>query len=245
MYVDTRDIMITPGLLCWGSWESETTITLERLLRPGMCWADVGANIGYFTIIGHRLVQEGGGKTFAFEANPATYALLADNIRLNWFFDNVSCEQQAAYFEKTRLRFGAPRKYAVNASISEADSGDWQRVDDVVDSFEVQAISLDEHFSDTRLDVIKIDVEGAESFVLRGAKRLIAENPDIKILIEWSPGQMLRCKSSPQELLDIIEGFGFHIWLAESQRRKVTAQELLGITGTTMLLLSKDPGFSF
>lgn len=245
MYVDTRDIMITPGILCWGSWEPETTHTFERLLRPGMSWADVGANIGYFTIIGHRLVREGGGKTFAFEANPATFEILADNVRLNWFFDHVECEQQAAYFEKTKLKFGAPRKYAVNASISEANSGDWKRVNDEVDTFEVQAISLDEYFADTHLDFIKIDVEGAESYVLRGARKLVTRNQDIKILIEWSPGQMLRCKTNPQELVDLIEEFGFHVWLAESERRKITTQELLGVKSTTMLLLSRDANFVF
>jgi FkbM family methyltransferase len=245
MYLDTRDIMLTPGILCWGSWEPETTKSLERLLKPGMSWADIGANIGYFTVIGHKLVRDGGGTTFAFEANPATYELLADNVRLNWIFDGVTCEQKAIYSETATLKFGAPQKYAVNASIGEAANTEWNKVNDKLLTFDVEAVTIDDYFGVSRMDVMKIDVEGAESYVLRGGRRVIDANPHIKLLIEWSPGQMAKCKTSPQELIHVIQDYDFHVWSAEHERRKLGIDDLLNITNTTMVLLSRDKNFEW
>jgi FkbM family methyltransferase len=244
MYLDTRDIMITPGILCWGGWEPETTSTLERVLKPGMSWADIGANVGYFTIIGHRLVRGGGGKTFAFEANPAAFDFLSDNVRLNWFFDSVICEQKAIYSETTTVRFGAPTKYAVNASIAEHSASEWKGINDSLTVMDVEAVSIDDYFAGSKLDFLKVDVEGAEPFVLRGAQEFLRKNKEVALLIEWSPNQLRKCGSSPEELATLINSFGFRIWRAEGDRRAMTPESLLDIVDTTMIILSRSDHFA-
>jgi FkbM family methyltransferase len=237
MYLDTQDIMLTPGVLCWGAWEPETTAIFERLLRPGMTWVDVGANVGYFTIIGHKLVAPGGGRTFAFEANPRTHAFLNDNVRLNWFFDHMTVEQKAVYRQSQKLSFSAPEKYNVNASIAAFEPGNWERVLDRVDTFDVDAVSLDDYFPDARIDFCKVDVEGAEAFVLEGARALIARNPQLQWLLEWSPHQMLQCGSSPAALCELIQALGLECRASDLDASPLSPHQLLEIHQTTMVHL--------
>ncbi|WP_081991660.1 FkbM family methyltransferase [Inquilinus limosus] len=244
MYLDTRDIMITPGILTWGDWEPETTKTLERVLRPGMQWADVGANIGYFTIIGHKMVRDG-GRTFAFEANPETYSLLVDNIKLNWFWSGVEAEQKAVFSKTGDVTFSAPEKFNVNAAVREFADDELTSTQDVLRRITVPACSLDDYFGDRNLDFIKIDIEGAESYALSGARRLLSRNPGIMLVIEWSPGQMIACGTSPVETLEEIHSQGFSCWLAEGDRRRVSLENLMSIQDTTMVMLTRDSNFAW
>ena len=241
MYLDTRDFMITPGVLCWGGFEPETIRSFENLLRPGMRWVDIGANIGYFTIIGHKLVRDGGGQTWAFEPNPVTYTLLVDNMELNWFFEGVVTEQKAVYSESGEIHFCAPEKHSVNATIADLPDGHWARVCDRHDRITVQAVALDDYFKPDALplDFLKIDVEGAELFVLKGARRTLAKNRDVKLLIEWSPDQMEQCGITVHDTLNEIHAQGFSCSIAEGDRRHVDLADLPKIRETTMLLLSR------
>src|SRR5258705_8574806 len=192
MYLDTQDIIITPGILCWGSWEEETACKLEEILKPGMNWVDVGANNGYFTIIGHRCVQADGGRTWAFEANPKLHKLLTDNIYLNWFWSGVIAEPFAVYSSSCEVTFYIREKYGVNSSIGPVNEKDLRIIYDTQTASRVQAVSLDDYFlpKDIKLDLVKVDVEGGELFVLMGARRLIEANRTLGLLIEWSPQQI-------------------------------------------------------
>ena len=241
-YLDTRDIMLTPGVLCWGSWEPETVASFERLLKPGMHWADIGANIGYFTIVGHRLAMGSGGHTYAFEANPRTFEFLRDNINLNWFFDGCTAEHKAVYSRSQMLDFSAPEKFNVNASIATFEPGAWDRVLDKVTTFQVQGVSLDEYFAERRLDFCKVDVEGAEYHVLAGGRQVIARNPELRMLIEWSPQQMLMCGSSAPALADLIEELGLECRRNDTDVQTLTRGQLLDIQQTTMVLLQHRRG---
>lgn len=231
--------MLTTSILCWGSWEPETSTTLDQILCPGMNWTDIGANVGVFTIIGHRIVAQG-GRTWAFEANPKTYSLLVDNVNLNWFFTGVVTENKAVYSESKMLDFHAPVKYNVNATLGDVADGSWDRVGDLDSVIRVQAITLDEYFApNTRMDVIKVDIEGSELFALRGAKRLLSENRHVKVLLEWSPDQCRTCGYDPSELAEEIRLLGFECQLAERDRRPMPFEELLKVQETTMLLLNR------
>jgi FkbM family methyltransferase len=243
MYLDTRDIMITPGVLSWGDWEPETTKTLERMLRPGMRWADIGANVGYFTVIGHRLI--GNGHTYAFEANPETYAFLVDNVKLNWFWSGVTTVPKAVYWKSGDVIFSAPEKFNVNAAIREIAAAEMATANDVAKTMTVPATSLDDYFGDQDLDFLKIDIEGAECYALRGARRLLSRNPGITLAIEWSPGQMKECGTSPAETIEEIRSQGFSCWLAEGNRRPLSYDDLANINDTSMILLTRETGFSW
>ena len=93
MYLDPTDKVITPTMLVLGNWEPSETSWFLRVVKPGDTFVDVGANAGYYTIIGSRLVGEK-GKVYAFEPEPAMFALLEKNVRLNGL-TNVVLERKA------------------------------------------------------------------------------------------------------------------------------------------------------
>ena len=134
-----------------------------------------------------------------------------------------------------------PEKHSVNATIADLPDGHWARVADRHDRVTVQAVALDDYFKPDAppLDFLKIDVEGAELFVLKGARRTLAQNKGVKLLIEWSPGQMEQCGITVYDTLNEIHAQGFSCSIAEGDRRHVDLADLPKIRRTTMLLLSR------
>lgn len=158
-----------------GGGEPEVQDTLEKYLRPGMTFYDVGANLGLFSLIGARLVGAQ-GRVVAFEADPEVAARLRENVGRNelaW----VSVEEKAVWSEVKTVYF---ERIDVTAS---PDRGLGRVVaGNERDTIAVSAVSLDEVALTHPLpDLIKCDVEGAEVEVFRGAKRLLKEKRPIII----------------------------------------------------------------
>src|ERR1700722_361196 len=82
MLVDTRDAMVTPWLVLDGLWESHATGWLQQALGPGQVFVDVGANVGYFTLLAGSLVGPT-GTVVAVEAHPRLAELLRRNVIIN------------------------------------------------------------------------------------------------------------------------------------------------------------------
>jgi len=78
-----------------------------------------------------------------------------------------------------------------------------------------------------RIDVIKIDVEGAEARVLKGLSRTIAANPEITVMFKWSPGQMKMLDDDPAQLIEAFIALGFHFRLIEDKLAPITPSRLL------------------
>jgi FkbM family methyltransferase len=248
MYLDARDIAITPGILCWGGWEENTASLLERFLRPGMVWADVGANCGYFTVIGHKLVRANGaaGETHAFEVSPSNFRLCVDNLALSWVFGGSYVENMAIYSEnRESLMFQIFEKYSINSGLGGFVSEEHAiYTDDRPKPTAVRAVTLDSYFSSRRPpDFIKIDIEGGEWHALEGARHLIEINPNIRILLEWSPSQLTNCGVEPRKLAELIPSLGLRCFNAESNMAELSVSDCLSITNTTMFLASKTKPF--
>jgi FkbM family methyltransferase len=238
LYLDTRDIVLTPLLALKGDWEPEVTHALRRVIRPGMTFIDVGANVGYFTLIAAQILH-GNGQIHSFEADPQMHQLLVDNINLNWFFEGVHAHQKAVYSEETNLRFHKRLKYQANSSIAELTADELASINDVSESFEVEALRLDHYIEQAaagRVDVIKIDVEGAEPRVFQGMAQTIENNPDLRIICEWSPSQLYQTGSSPTEFLAILRDYGFLIRTVEAPETILEPERLLDMSHNNLLL---------
>jgi FkbM family methyltransferase len=156
-----------------GFFEAPLTRILLAHLRPGMVFADVGAQYGYHSVLAHRLVGRG-GRVFAFEPTPATYSVLKENVA---GLAGVVAEDIAAYSEPGMVRmhdFGqahsglnsllaAPRVSAEEARTLRAKG------------FDVRAVRLDDYFAARGItpDFVKIDVESVEIHVLQGMDHLL------------------------------------------------------------------------
>lgn len=152
-----------------GGGEPEVQEVLREQLRPGMTFCDVGANIGFFTLLAARIVGKE-GRVVAFEADPEVAGRLREHVARN-SFGWVAVEEKAVWSEPRTVYF---------ARTDPATSPD-RGLGHVVaaggcDAIEVSAESLDDYAWTQRApDFLECDVEGAEVEVFRGAQRLLKE----------------------------------------------------------------------
>lgn len=204
---DERDRHLSRVLRETGLWEPFETELLRRLLKPGDRVLDVGANIGYFSLLSAACVGEE-GKVYAFEPEPQNFALLEENITMNGYRGRVlSC--QAALASEA----GAGVLY-----ISPDNWGDHQLYEEKPgrDSVPVALEAGAEWFSgrESRLDLVKVDVQGAEHAVIDGLFPLLsASGPGLKILLELTPGSLRVAGSSGRALVESLAALElpFHI----------------------------------
>ena len=185
MYVDTRDQSLFPHLAMDGFWESWVTLALGKLLKPGMRCIDVGANFGYYTLFMGDAVGPT-GEVIAVEANRNIIPLLAKTVDINGMGGHVRVEHKAAWSESgKKMILEIPEDY--NGCLMGSASVRQAGAEIGLPGTECDSVALDDLVTGS-VDIVKIDAEGAEPKVLEGMKRMVAENPDIKIVMEWSPG---------------------------------------------------------
>ena len=86
-------------------------------------------------------------------------------------------------------------------------------------SLTVRAIALDDHFAPgERVDLVKIDVHGAEPLVYKGMSRVLRENPEIELILKWSASHFVRCNQSPELFWDSIRNDGFKPLRIDNER---------------------------
>jgi FkbM family methyltransferase len=186
------DRLINPRFIMDGIYETEVTHYFLQNIRPGSHCLDVGANFGYHACIMGKCCHP--GKTISIEADPIVFELLRDNIMINWINESVIPINAAAAATDGTLTLYRRLTRSGNTSILRIPDEDLQtRLGEAPsEAFEVRALRLDDLLDEFggRVDFLKVDVEGAEPLVFRGARELIACNDDIKIVMEWSPGNL-------------------------------------------------------
>jgi FkbM family methyltransferase len=235
MFVDTRDLLIAPWLLIHGEWEPEETELVKKLIKPGDVFVDVGANLGYYTLLAVRV---GASHAYAFEAQPSTYELLGKNVIINWMTKFITYENLAVYSHTTDLEFFVRDRYPGNSSVGFTAPEQLEKWFDTTTPVKVHAVSLDDYFRDRpgKIDLIKVDVEGAEPAVFEGARQTLARNRDAKILCEWSPDQMATARQDPAHLVEIWAELGFRAHVLHTGLNEVPLRSLL-TSGYQNLLL--------
>ena len=220
MYVDARDVGVAPFLLTWGVYERDETELFKKLLKKGMVVVDVGAHIGYYTLIAARFVGEE-GKVFAFEPDPYNYSLLTKNIEVNGF-RNVIPLRKAIFSETRKMKFFLDKSNLGKHSLSETNV-------DKCASISIEATSLDGYFKNTdyKIDVIKIDVQGSEMKVLEGMTNIIKQNDNLKIITEFWPLGLRNSGSSPKNFLNKLEEYGFAFYQIRQNVEPIDAYHLL------------------
>ncbi len=173
---------------------------LRQLITPGMTVVDVGANIGIYTRFFSGLATVS-GRVHAFEPAPSNYKHLQKNTG---HLTNVQLNHAAVGDYSGIIRLFVSEELEVDHR--SFDSGDGRK------GIDVPAVSLDDYFTaGQRVDLIKIDVQGYELSVLEGAKRVLAENPDIKVLMEFWPYGLVKAAVAPSKVIELINSLGFEI----------------------------------
>jgi FkbM family methyltransferase len=180
-----------------GVGEPKVQEALQRHLRPGMTFYDLGANIGFFTLLAARLVGAS-GRVVSFEADPEIARRLCENVAQNKLL-NVVVEQKAVWSEPRSVTFER-----VDAATSpDRGLGHVAAGGAAANTIEIEAVSLDKYTAASPTpDFLKCDVEGAEVEVFRGAQRLLTEK---------HPGILCEMHSDANRrlLLEMFASFGY------------------------------------
>lgn len=208
--VDTADI-VQRYLYQFGVWEPSLTSWLTRTLRPGDVFVDVGANIGYYSLLAARLVGPGcaadKGSVVAIEASPAAHDCLRRNAERNRA-GNIRLVHRAVAEDDRELTFYEPRPgvHSVTTSVRTRD--------DMTPAFRVPARPLSSLLTAAELRaarVVKIDIEGGEYAALAGLVPVLDQmRADLEIVVEVSESLLAMQSHTIAEALGPLTERGFH-----------------------------------
>jgi FkbM family methyltransferase len=220
IYVDTRDVGICSHLMLEGRWEPWIEKVIARAVKPGMTFLDVGANFGYYTLLGAAWVGAA-GRVHSFEANPSIFRHLSKSVSINGFNDRVRLHNLAVHNTEGTLRFSYTDDYSGGGSTMGGPEGAHQ--------VEVRALPLDTALAGLpTVNVMKVDVEGAEPHVFQGARALMDRSPDLTLIVEFHEGST-RPVLPPLQYLQSFVDQGFSLALIEPDGLSLTMspQEVL------------------
>ena len=220
--------------------EPGTRGIITRLLAPGMTFIDVGANIGLLTLAGARAVGSN-GKVLAIEPVPLAFDLLNRGLAINELEHRVETKCQALGARAER------RKFFVSPVLGHSSFFHSQAlVNGSASEIEVDVVPLDDLIpAGERVDVVKIDVEGAELEVLEGMSRVINDNPDLAIIAEFGPSHLKATHVTPESWFSAFRDRGFDGYVIDelsADCRSVDLRKLADVDSANILF--GQPGSS-
>ena len=205
----STDDLIQRMILHFGVWEPDVSRVIEQNLKSGDVFVDIGANIGYDTLLASARVGRA-GQVVAIEASPRTFALLQNNLALNPASVNVRAINAAVsdkpgtleLYEISRTNIGAATTLASRGGTLMA-SVEARPLDQILTADEIQ-----------RLRLIKMDVEGAEPSILQNILgQLSLYPPTMDLVVEASPQDDL---VAWRDVFDRLRAAGFSAWAIDN-----------------------------
>lgn len=198
-YVDTTDIALSSHLMLDGYWEMWVTEALYNLVRPGMVVADIGANVGYFSLLMAELVGPT-GRVHAFEPNPRLAELVGKSLMVNGFSGWASIHQTALGDQDGQsVTLVVPPTMPMNAYILPPGNAV------PPGSVEVPVCRLDSREDWRTIELAKIDVEGAEELIWSGLQGLLDGDRLRTVVLEFNAHRY----TDPRGFLERLCSSGF------------------------------------
>lgn len=173
---------------------------IRKTVKEGNVVIDIGANIGYFTVLLANLVGPR-GKVYAFEPDPRNFRLLQHTIERNGW-THVVAEQKAVSNEAGELLLYQTQSWASNTLTPGAH----------VSTVKVQVITLDNFLSDEHyISFVKMDMDGSEPLAIQGMAQLTQRSPGLQVLAEYEPGNLKRYLSDPLDFITIAGEHGLKL----------------------------------
>lgn len=201
MFVDSRDVSLAPHLIMDGDWEAWIAAEVRQHLRPGMRVVEVGANVGFYSLLMAQAIWPT-GKLVTFEANADLAELVQHNLGINGLGlqSGLSKVVASAVADTPGTRtFHRCKNYMGSSSLFDIDPV----FGETSEKIDVPCTTLDIALADFGpVDFIKIDAESAEYWIFKGAAETINRSPSLKMVIEFQP---------QRQLYDLLKGHGFAI----------------------------------
>ncbi len=211
------DRWITTALVDEGIWEAFETELVRRLVEPGVLFVDAGANLGWYALVASRL----GARVLAFEPEPENYRLLRANVARNRA-QHVVCHPLAL----------GETSHLATLTLSPDNAGDF-RIDstEAGERIEAWVVPLDDVLPATEpVGFLKLDTQGSEVRILRGARKALARaHGTMSAIVEFWPYGLSTCGSSHHELAGILATFAGSLFEIDAVRRRLVPRTLDGL----------------
>ncbi|MFC1902647.1 FkbM family methyltransferase [Chloroflexota bacterium] len=207
-----------------GGYEELTTELFKQVINEGDIVVDVGANIGHFTLLASRLVGKE-GRVYAFEPETFNHSLLVRNIELNEY-QNITVEQKAISNTTGTIKLFIDNENPGAHTI--------RRYSSKKEFIEVKSLTLDDYFKarERTINVIKMDIEGAETTALLGMERIIRENENLKIFTEFAPFFIIEMGYSAEEFArKLLEEWQFSIMAIDDHTKNKRCMRVNSVGG--------------
>jgi len=221
MFVDSEDVGLSAHLLMDGYWEMWATEIMARIIKPGMVVADVGANLGYFTVLMGESVGET-GSVHAFEPNPAMAELLRRSVNMNIGQRRTTVHEVGLSDHEGEAILCVPPGEPKNATFAARYAGGAE--------ISVPLRRMDSFAELDTVDFIKIDVEGVEEATWRGMEGILKQERPLTVLLEFTADRY----RDPAAFVDVLLSDGFSPYLLGHDH------SLTALDKATLLALARD-----
>ena len=228
--VPSEEWRLVVFLSTYGRFEFGTEDYFRSIIKDGMNVLDIGANLGIYTL--HAL--KAGCNVYSYEPTPRVFNILVDNVGINGFepTGRAHIYDLAVSDKEGEVDLAVYNTRNGHNSIFPRDAND--------EIIKVRTVSLDAHLKDLdHIDVVKIDVEGAEPLVIRGMREIITKNPGMKIIMEFAPEHLKRGGCDPMRFINEIYSLDLDIRLIDEQSgevREISDEELSEVFSANVLL---------
>lgn len=209
--------------LIYDGFEETEIAFLRRFLKQSDAFIDIGSNLGLFSLHAAQIVGNQ-GKVYAFEPAPATYARLIENVNLNGYGNIINCFSMGLSDQKGVLTMNTSSKGydAWNSFAPQAkeyfDGQISVRVD-TLDNF------INDHLIDIKdIAIIKLDVEGWEYFVLKGAYKTLSNENSPALIVEFTEENAFNAGTNCYELYDSILSYGYSWYTYDAKQNQLVAE---------------------
>ena len=232
MVLDKSDLDLSRQVKMFGTYSTESLekTILEKYLKKGQTFFDIGANIGFYSLLARSVVGPN-GMVCSFEASKENSDLIKMSIKKN-AFDNINVINSAI-----SDAVGEGYLYVSPYYNSEHSLFDYHYSSgkNNCDKMSVSLNTVDNFLKSNpglNVDFIKMDIEGSESKALDGMRDTINHNKNLVLVTEFWPQGLQNSRTAPKEFLEKIGSFGFKIHHIDEYQKKsypVTINEMLKI----------------
>ncbi|MCX6815889.1 MAG: FkbM family methyltransferase [Candidatus Aenigmarchaeota archaeon] len=220
MFLNLKDT--TCQMMSMFDFEPETSKAIKENLKSGMTFFDIGAHVGYFTLLGAKYVGKK-GKIYAFEPDTKNYDILKKNIKISGY-NNVSLNQVAVSNKNGFSDMFLSRDSAFHSL--KFNEGRGKNI--------VKTIKIDDFCKKNRIkkiDLVKLDIEGSEIDALEGMRNTIKKNKKMKLIVEYIPNNFRRIDSTPQKFVETLVSLGFNEFylLYNKDKKLINPSDLIDV----------------
>jgi FkbM family methyltransferase len=238
--INKHDRCVCRFIRVTGHWDANELKVLNKIVRPGFKVIEVGGNFGCYTLTMAGLVGTT-GKVHSFEANPRVSKYLEESVKLNNLQNIITIHHKAA----SNKHYNGMMVYGL-ANIGGGyildNTEAAKKVCENNDCVPIEAVTLDSMFENEKIDLLKIDAEGAEPWIIEGAEKMLKNNPNIILMMEWIASHMQRNGVDVKKFAAKLMEHNFKFWAVKpgGSLQKITEEDLFSGQALDIIACAHD-----